>query len=148
MINADIIIGISCLVIAGVVFAVTRDLSQLGGVIIDYTLIAVVVLSLLMLIKGFLKPQKLAFFESRGERNNVVIGLVILLAYLALMPLVGFLPSSYLFYAIFNMYLGEDIWSRKNIIYSVLISFIVVTFFYLIFRFVLSVPLPQGIWFD
>jgi hypothetical protein len=148
MINADRIIGISSLAIAAVVFSVTRDLSQLGGVFIDYTLIAIVALALLMVAKSFVKPQKLVLFESRGERNNVIIGIIILLVYLVLMPVTGFLLASYIFYAVFNMYLGEDLFSKSNIIKSVCISAVVVTIFYVIFRFVLAVPLPRGIFFE
>jgi len=148
MLNADLIIGFSSLVVAVVVFAVTRDLSRLGGLFVNYTLVVIAILSALMLVKGFVKPQRLAFFESSMERNNVVVGIVILVIYLALMPLVGFLPSSYLFYAVFNLYLAHDKWSTRNILRSVGISVVVVTFFYAVFRFLLTVPLPRGIWFD
>ena len=148
MLNADLIIGFSSFILAGVVFVATRDLSRLGGLFVNYTLIAIAILSALMVIKGFLKPQRLAFFDSSEERNNVIIGIIILALYLVLMPLIGFLPASYLFYAIFNLYLGKDRWSWKNIVRSVVISAVVVTIFYVVFRFLLAVPLPQGSWFS
>jgi hypothetical protein len=101
-----------------------------------------------MLIKGFVKPQRLSFFDSSEERNNVIVGVVILVVYLILMPLVGFLPASYLFYATFNLYLAQDSWSWKNILRSLVISAVVVTVFYMVFRFLLAVPLPEGKWFE
>jgi len=52
------------------------------------------------------------------------------------------------FYACFNIYLGEDLWSRKNIVQSMGLSAVVVTFFYLMFHNVLQVPLPVGAWFE
>lgn len=146
MLNADLIIGFSSLALAGVVFAATRDLSRLGGLFVNYTLLVIAILSVLMLIKGFVKPQRLAFFDSSEERNNVIVGIVILGFYLVLMPLIGFLPASYIFYAFFNLYLAQDRWSLKNILHSVLISAVVVTMFYVLFRYVLAVPLPQGKW--
>ena len=147
MLNADLIIGFSSLVVAAVVFAVTRDLSHLGGLFVNYTLVVILILAALMLIKGFVKPQRLAFFESSVERNNVVVGIIILLVYLILMPLAGFLAASYLFYAVFNLYLAQDTWSTGNIVRSVGVSVVVVTIFYAVFRFLLVVPLPGGILF-
>lgn len=146
MLNADLIIGFSSMALAGVVFFATRDLSRLGGIFVNYTLVAIALLSVLMIIKGLVKPQRLAFFDSSEERNNVIIGIIILAFYLVLMPLIGFLPASYLFYAFFNLYLAQDRWSLKNVLHSVMISAVVVTVFYALFRYVLSVPLPQGKW--
>jgi len=148
MLNADLIIGFTSLTLAGVVFVATRDLSRLGGLFVNYTLVAIAILSALMLIKGFVKPEKLAFFDSNVERNNVIVGIVILALYLTLMPLIGFLPASYLFYAVFNLYLAQDRWRWKNIIHSVVISAVVVTVFYGVFRFILAVPLPTGSWIE
>ena len=148
MLNADLIIGFSTLILAGVVFVATRDLSRLGGLFVNYTLVVIAILSALMLIKGFVKPEKLAFFDTSEERNNVIVGIVILAIYLILMPLIGFLPASYLFYTIFNLYLAQDRWSWKNIIRSVVISAVVVTAFYGVFRFLLAVPLPAGKWLE
>jgi len=148
MLNSDLIIGFFSLGLSGLIFAVTRHLSRLGGVFINYLLVIIVFFALIMLIKGFIRPEKLAFFESRVERNNVLIGLIILFVYLSFMPMAGFLPSSFVFYACFNLYLAEDRWSRKNILQSIGLSAVVVTVFYLMFHKVLQVPLPTGSWFE
>jgi len=148
MLNSDLIIGFFSLGLSGLIFAVTRHLSRLGGVFINYLLVIIVFFALIMLIKGFVRPEKLAFFESRVERNNVLIGLIILFVYLSFMPMAGFLPSSFVFYACFNLYLAEDRWSRKNILQSIGLSAVVVTVFYLMFHKVLQVPLPTGSWFE
>lgn len=148
VLNADLIIGFFSLAFGGVIFAVTRDLSHLGSVFVNYVLIAILFLAVIMIIKGFVKPEKLTFFESVVERNNILIGLFILLVYLLFMPKVGFLPASYIFYACFNIYLAEDRWSTKNILQSAALSAIVVTLFFLIFHYLLAVPLPTGSWFE
>jgi hypothetical protein len=148
MLNADLIIGIVSLIIGVTAWVPTRGLTLLGRVFVDYTLIVLASLGVVMLIKGIVKPEKLRFFESMVERNNILIGLAMLLVYLVFMPKVGFLPASYLMYAAFNWYLSEDRMRTRNIIISVLVSLVVVTGFYLVFRNVLGVPLPKGSWFD
>lgn len=148
MLNADLIIGIVSLIIGVTAWVPTRGLTLLGRVFVDYTLIVLASLGVVMVIKGIAKPEKLRFFESMVERNNILIGLAMLLVYLVFMPKVGFLPASYLMYAAFNWYLSEDRMRTRNIIISVLVSLVVVTGFYLVFRNVLGVPLPKGSWFE
>lgn len=148
MLNSDLIIGIAGLIIAGVAFFVSRDLSFLGGVFVNYSLIIIASLAALMIVKGFVKPEKLRFFESAIERNNIVIGISILAAYLFLLPRIGFLPASYLFYLVLSLYLSEDGLSTRNILSTALLSGGVVALFYLLFKQVLEVPLPQGAWFS
>jgi amino acid transporter len=144
MLNADLIIGFFSAVFGAVVLWNTRGLSKLGGVFLDYVLVAIFVLAAAMLVKGFVRPEKLHFFESAVERNSVLVGVIILLIYLIIMPFIGFLPASFIFYAVFNLYLSEDKFSRKNIFYSLVLSFIVVVLFYFIFHNFLGVPLPEG----
>ena len=144
--NSDYIIGILTLIISAVVYFSTRELSRLGGVFVDYVLIASAVLSLLILLKGFVKPEHIKFFDSVIERNNVTIGICILLVYLIILPVVGFLPSSYAFYFCFNLYLTDDRFSIKKILFLALLTAVVVTAFYFIFNGLLEVPLPTSMW--
>jgi len=149
MLNADLIIGAFIAALAILAYAVTRDVSRLGIIFVDYVLVIMGVLSAVILVKGFIKPERLKFFESTVERNNVLTGVAILLVYLIFLPLVGFLPASYVFYFAFNTYLtDEDRFSTRNLIQSAVISFLVVTAFYFIFHNFLEVPLPTGRWFD
>ena len=148
MLNADLIIGVFAFLFGGVILSVTRGLSKLGGVFVDYVLVAIFFLGAMMLAKGFIKPERLAFFESVVERNNILIGLVILFLYLIIMPKVGFLPASYVFYACFNIYLAEDRWTTRNILQSMGLSAVLVSFFYAMFHYVLLVPLPEGTLFN
>ena len=148
MFNSDLIIGFFGLIFAAVIFAFTRNLSQLSGVFINYVLIIIFVLSIIIVIKGFIHPEKIKFFKSVVERNNVLVGIAILLLYLIVIPIIGFLPASYLFYVGLNIYLAEKRWSLSNIFQSIGLSAAVVTLFYMVFYYVLSVPLPKGIWFD
>jgi len=148
MLNADLVIGISSFILGGILFISSRGLSKLGGIFVNYVLVAIFILAAVMLAKGLIKPQKLKFFDSVIERNNIIIGIVILFLYLVTMPFAGFLISSYLFYFAFNTYLAENRWETRNILQSMMLSAIVVTFFYMIFHHVLQVPLPRGIMFQ
>lgn len=128
------------------VFFATRDLSKLGGVFVDAVLVASASLSILVLIKGAQKPDRITFFKSITERNNVTIGIVFLLAYVALLPIIGFLPASYAFYFGLNLYLSDDSFSKRNVLASALLTVVVVTAFYFIFHRLLEVPLPTSMW--
>ncbi len=148
MLNADLIVGISSFVLGGILYFSSRGLSKLGGIFVNYVLVAIFLLAAVMFVKGLIKPEKLAFFESVIERNNILIGIIILFLYLIIMPWIGFLISSYIFYFAFNTYLAENRWSNRNILQSMALSAIVVTFFYIIFHHVLQVPLPVGSFFE
>lgn len=145
-INSDLVISVIGLVLAGVVYYFTRDLSRLGVIFVNYVLVGLTVFSVLVLIKAFTKPEYIKFFDSVVERNNIAIGVGILLVYLLALPVFGFLPASYVFYFAFNLYLSEDRFSRKGILTSLLLSGIVVTVFYCIFQLGLGVPLPTAMW--
>jgi hypothetical protein len=144
--NSDLIVGTFSLALGLLVYFSTRELSKLGGVFVDYVVIALVVLAVLVIVKGFIKPEYIKFFESVLERNNVIIGVFILILYLIALPIIGFLSSSYAFYFCFNLYLADERFSKKNIISSLLLTAVVVTAFYFIFNGFLEVPLPRSMW--
>ena len=148
LLNSDIIIGVFTAALTILVYFVTRDLSRLGNIFVNYVLTVMGCLSVIVLVKGFIRPEKLKFFESAMERNNILVGVVILLIYLIVLPLAGFLPSSYCFYFVFNLYLAEERFTLRNILTSALLTFLVVTGFYVVFHYFLEVPLPVGSWFE
>ncbi|MBU2648449.1 tripartite tricarboxylate transporter TctB family protein [bacterium] len=148
MLNSDLIVSIFCILLGALFYFVTRDLSHLGGVFINYLLVVIGFLSLIIFIKGIVKPERIQFFRDHVERNSVVSGVIILGIYLGFMPFAGFLPSSYVFYAVFNLYLADERTTARNIIQSALLSALVVTLFYVVFYHFLQVPLPTGSWFE
>jgi polyferredoxin len=148
MLNSELIIGGFTAALIVVTYFASRDLSKLGGIFVNYILAIMSVLTVIVVIKGFVKPERIKFFESAAERNNIIVGLLILLLYLIFLPLAGFLLSSYAFYFVFNLYLADDRFSRRNILQSAGLTFVVVTGFYLIFHHFLEVPLPTGSWFE
>ncbi|BEQ13544.1 tripartite tricarboxylate transporter TctB family protein [Desulfoferula mesophila] len=148
LLNSDLIVGSFSLGLAALAYFNTRHLSKLGGVFVDYVLWAMMILGGIIVIKGFIKPERIRFFDSAIERNNVAIGVCILLLYLIFLPLAGFLASSYAFYFCFNLYLADERFTTKNILFSALLTAAVVTAFYFIFKEFLGVPLPVSSWFS
>jgi hypothetical protein len=147
MLNTDLLVGLFGLALAIVGYLVTRDIGPFGRIFVDYVLAVIAFLSAIIIVKGFIKPEKARFFESVIERNNILAGLLILALYLFFMPRIGFLPSSYIFYMVLSLYLSDDRLALKSIVQSVVLSAIVVTGFYLVFKKGLSVPLPVSSWF-
>lgn len=145
--NSDLIVGLFTLLVTAVFYYFTRDLSRLSIIYVNYVLIILGSLSILVLVKALVRPERIAFFESVLERNNIIAGLLILLAYLLLLPVIGFLLASYLFFLVMTLYLSEARFTAKNILVSVIISLVVVSLFYAVFRHVLLVPLPEGMLF-
>lgn len=147
MLNTDLLVGLFGLALAVVGYLVTRDIGPFGRIFVDYVLAVIAFLSAIIIVKGFIKPEKARFFESVIERNNILAGLLILALYLFFMPRIGFLPASYIFYMVLSLYLSDDRLALKSIVQSVVLSAIVVTGFYLVFKEGLSVPLPVSSWF-
>lgn len=147
MLNSDLIVGFGTLGLAVVAFLATRDLSRLGGVFVDFTLWALLILSILEIAKGFMSPDRIRFFESKDERTNILVGLGILAGYIVLLPLVGFLPSSLLFFTVLNLYLGDERITRPAVLKSLGLAAVVVATFNILFCVVLEVPLPKGVLF-
>jgi putative tricarboxylic transport membrane protein len=147
MLNTDLIVGFSGLAIAVLAFVFTRDIGLLGKIFVDYVLIVIAFLGIMIVVKGFVKPERLRFFESIVERNNILAGLLILALYLLFMPRIGFLPSSYIFFLVLSLYLTDDRLALKRIVQAAILSGIIVTGFYFVFKNLLVVPLPDGSWF-
>lgn len=148
MVNSDLVIGLLGEVLTLVVYLTTRDLSPLGAVFTNYIIAVLGTLSLAVLIKGFIRPERITFFSSKAERRNILVGVGILAAYLAIMPVIGFLISSFLFYSSFSLYLSDEQLTRNRLIRTFLLSAVVVGIFYFVFHQLLLVPLPEGMIFD
>lgn len=145
--NANTIMGVAALVIAAVVVYKTRDLS-LHGAVFDRACGAVLAcLGLIMLCAGLWRPGALQFFESGAERNRVLTGLLILVMYLVLLPLAGFVTASCIFYFTLHVTLLDAPRPSGELVKAALLAVAVVAALYLLFQQVLQVPLPKGVLF-
>jgi putative tricarboxylic transport membrane protein len=145
--NTDLFMGILGLALATLIYLLTRNLSPLGVVFINYCLISLAFLSLFLFIKGFKKPEKLNLFESRLEITRVTTGLIILAVYLTLISLIGYLFASVCFYFAFSRYLDKKGFGVRAVAISITSSALVVSALYFVFHYFLQVPLPAGVFF-
>lgn len=146
--NADILMAIATACIAAIAYLKTRELSEYGRVFVHYSALALLVLSATTAYRGLRSPNRVPFFDSRLERNRVLVGVVLLALYLAAMPLLGFLPASVIFYFALTLTLQEQVFKIKTITLAVISALVVTGLLYLLFRRVLHVPLPAGVMFQ
>ena len=145
-VNTDLAIGFVTLAAALVAFVNTRDLSPFGGLFVEHCTIALVVLGLLTIAKGFVRPERGAFFESSAERNRVLAGTGILAGYLFLLPYLGFALSSVCFYFVMQRSLRTEATGARSTVLAALTAVVVTGALYGLFHYVLLVPLPTGVW--
>ena len=145
-VNTDLVIGFVTIATALVVFVNTRELSLFGGLFVEYCVIALAVLGLVTAVKGFVRPERSAFFESSAERNRVMAGTGILAGYLFALPYLGFLAASICFYFVMQRSLRTEAVGVRSLALAAVTSVAVSGALYALFHYVLLVPLPTGVW--
>jgi len=144
-VNSDLIMGVVCLLVAAVVIFSTRELSLHGGVFIRFSTGLLIVLGITSLIIGIRNPDKVPFFESTAERARICTGILMLVSYLVLMPIVGFVFASLIFYIIMSLTLKDTPWSGNSIMVILAQALLFVGVLYSLFYYLLQVPLPTGL---
>ncbi len=147
-INGDIIMGVVCLFVAAVVLYSTGGLSNYGGVFIRFSTGLLVLFGIASLIKGIRRPETIQFFDSAAERARISTGVLLLAGYLVLIPIIGFVFASLLFYLIMSLTLKDKPLSAMTVLSSIVQAVVVVGVLYSLFYFLLQVPLPAGMWAD
>ena len=145
-VNTDLAIGFVTIAVAIVAFANTRDLSPFGGLFVEHCTLALAVLGLLTIAKGFVRPERSAFFESSAERNRILAGTGILAGYLLLLPYLGFALASICFYFVMQQSLRTEATGARSLVLAALIAAVVTGALYGLFHYLLLVPLPTGVW--
>ena len=140
------VIGFVTIATALVAFVNTRELSRFGGLFVEHCMIALAVLGLVTVVKGFVTPERSAFFESSAERNRVMAGTGILAGYLFALPYLGFLVASICFYFVMQRSLRAEAAGARSLALAAVTSVAVSGALYALFHYVLLVPLPTGVW--
>ena len=146
--NANTLMGIAALVIAAIVVYKTLDLSLHGAIFDRAGAVVLACLGVTMLAMGYWRPTALQFFESTAERSRVLTGLLILVLYLMLLPYLGFIIASCIFYFVLQVYLLDAPRRLSNLVTAAALAVAVVIALYLLFHRVLLVPLPPGVLFN
>ncbi|MEM7256072.1 MAG: tripartite tricarboxylate transporter permease [Pseudomonadota bacterium] len=144
--NSDLIMGAVGLVIVAIVWSNTAGLSHHGNVFVRYVGGALLLLAVAALIKGYTWPGKSRFFASATERRRILVALCIIAAYIALLPVAGFLVASLLFYMSMAITLQNQPLSTSVLAKVGLQAVVALTGLYMLFVKLLLVPLPSGVW--
>ena len=111
-------------------------------------IVLIAVLSVLLLIKGFVAPAMLPLF-AEGDRGRMTVTALLLLAWGFAFSWLGALVSSFIAFAVLTIYLGRQhiTPSPRSLLTLVVAIAVELVAFYLIFTRVLHVPLPRGLLF-
>lgn len=104
-----------------------------------------VILSVFIIINSFPKKDKIEaskapFFPGKEAPKRILIGLVSLMAFRYLLPVIGFAPSTFLFIFSLAIFLGHYSW-KVSLFFSSLTALVVYYFFQVWFK----IPMPIGI---
>jgi len=146
--NSDLIMGSAALLIAVIVLSKSFGLSYHGSVFIRSAVLVLSILGIAAIIKGFTNPVKTRFFDSLAEKKRILLALAMLIGYVVLIPIAGFVTASILFYLLFALSLQTQAKSIKVVSFVLVQSVGVVAILYLLFNKLLQVPLPAGIWMN
>ncbi len=147
-VNTHLISGLIGLAIVAVFWMRRGRLSDLSAMFPDAVLVILALLSLALIVMGFVKPEMRALF-TEGDRPRMVITAATILAWILAIPRLGFFVSSLLGFAFLTWYLGRA-QRRVTLPTSLLLLVInaaVVGIFYFVFTRFLHVRLPQGMFF-
>jgi len=118
--------------------------TKLDKIFPQFVIISLAVLSGILLIKSFIKPESKVIFTMK-HRGMVALGAALLVLWVVLIDYIGFLITSIAMFAILS-WIMQDKQKRtvKAAISSVLVGAILIGAVYLLFAKLLMVPLPKG----
>jgi len=145
--NTDLIASIFMLIVVIVFWIQIPHLSSHLDILFPrFILICMLVLSLILLIKSLMKPDRKSLFLVKNK-IKLLIAIVAGILWISLFSVLGFFISSIVIFIFLTIILEEK--SEKtprNIISTVIVSLIIVIIVYFLFSKVLEVPLPKGFW--
>jgi len=138
------IAGSVAFIIVGVLaFWGARDFSPLGSVFPRTISVAMVVLAAAYIAMALLRPTAPAKKPSGSPWRRGAV-MVVLIAWAFLLGRVGFLATSVAAYTALLVIANYDRWTPRMAVIYALVGTAVLGGLYWVFRFVLQVPLPEG----
>lgn len=118
--------------------------TQLDKIFPQFVIISLVGLSVILLIKSFIRPETKAVFTMK-HRGMVALGAVLLVLWVILIDYIGFFITSVIMFAILS-WIMQDKQKRtaKAAVSSVIVGAVLIGAIYLLFAKLLLVPLPKG----
>lgn len=150
--NTDLIVTIFMLVVVIVFWIQLTSLKthrfyvHLDMIFPQFILICMLALSLILLIKSFIKPDRKTLFLIKNK-TKLIIAVVAGILWVSLFSVLGFIISSMVIFTFLTITLEEKSENNpKKIILTVIVSLVMVLGVYFLFSIVLKVPLPKGFW--
>jgi hypothetical protein len=142
--RADRISSLVILAICVFFFAGAKEFSPLSGLFPRVVLFILGLLSLLLFIATFLHRNDGAEFDSASFRHiPSLIALLLMVAWGILIPVIGFLVTSLIFFPLITLYLDRNTTGKKKLGRIATVEGLTAGFF-LFFTQVLYVPFPEG----
>jgi hypothetical protein len=147
-VNTELIGGIAGLLLTAVFFFGLEDVSWMSIIFPKTVVYIMAIISVLLVVKGFVKPSRRRIFSDGSNTRWIVTGVLFFLWVLA-MPFLGFFVSTVVFMVAIVAYLASARMPLTIMKFIIWVPIVIaeVTFFYLIFTKVLYVPLPEGMFF-
>ena len=143
MINTDRISGIVLLALSVLVWREAGEYGKLAALFPRVVISIIAFLSLALIFKSFVMPERRYFFHE-VKVKYIVFTILMAMGWIALIPFLGFITTSVIFFTILVIILSEKK-TPKMAAQSIVIVIVMVCLFYLLFHKVLLVPLPTGI---
>ncbi len=143
MINTDRISGVVLLALSILIWRESGEYGQLAALFPRVVISIIIFLSLILILKSFIRPDRRYFFQKVQIKYIVFTGLMAV-GWIALIPFLGFVITSVIFFSVMVVIFSEKR-TPKVAATSVIMVIVVVVLFYLLFHKILLVPLPEGI---
>ena len=144
-VNADVFSGAVGLIVAAIFWFSIEQVSWLSIRFPQYLIAIIVILSVVLLAKGWFKPEKLEVFND-GNNRRIVVTSASLFVWCIAINYIGFFVSSVAVIGFLAWYLARvrrEVNLKTMALWLVIIT-VKVGFFYLVFTKLLYVPLPKG----
>lgn len=143
--RADRISSIFILAICVLFFVKAREFSQLSRLFPKVIIYILAGLSLTLLLRSFFWKKEGSAFDSGAFRHiPSLVTLALIIAWGALISIVGFLTTSLVFFPLITVYLDRKA-PGKKIAGRIVLALALTVGFYFFFTRILNVPFPEGL---
>jgi hypothetical protein len=143
--NIDLYSSLFALAICVIFASQLKDFGLMGSIFPKYVMIVLGICSGLLLIKSLIKPVKGVIFKHK-EPKRMFLFVVMLLVWVWLLDIIGFVITSTLFYFLLVILLDKELKSKSFKAHLINFGIVLgqILFFYVVFEIILGVPLPHG----
>ena len=143
--RTDRISSLVILAVCALFFFQSREFSPLSGLFPRTVLVILAGLALLLFLSTFRRKKDGGVFDAAAFRHlPSLVGLALMIAWGVLIPVIGFLVTSLVFFPLITVYLDRGLPARR-LFGRIGIALALTVVFYVFFTRVLYVPFPEGL---